>query len=305
MSDLTAMQWSQSAMARSAAVESLTAGGQLDPSQNPSHDMPRQGFVAQRVLFTEQGAAFWALTEVARLEEKELPFLAEVVSRIVVPRNSSGRRDTAGIPVLGHAWEFEQSLRFSEIAVVGAPRTDVQNDGEALLGRLIHGLTHVYNHWAGISDTSNRGRYHNTRFATTARRLGLDVGRRDATTGFTSTGISSEFRGRFSHIIAVLNDSLALKSPSTGNDPLASAFAEAGKPTTSPEPKSKYVFASCRCMNSRGNARTIRIASGSWQPLSIHCSTCGAPFASTTDEPSVPDAEQSAVATSPRPAITN
>lgn len=305
MSDHSITQAGRFALTNPLASESLTTGGQLDLADSSSYETPRRGLVAQEVLFTEQGAAYWALAEIARLQHGELPFLAEVVARIVVPRNSSGKRDATGVAVLGDAWEFEQSARISEIAIFGAQRTDGQNDGEALLGRLVHGLAHVYNHWAGISDTSNRGRYHNARFATTARRLGLGVGRRDATAGFTSTEIASEFRGRFSHIIMVLKDSLALTSPSTGDDPLASAFAGAGTPTTSPEPKSKYVFASCRCMNSRGSARTIRIASGSWQPLTIHCSICGAPFASTTDEPSVPAAGQLAVTSSPRPEITN
>lgn len=296
---------SRAGLTASLPLESLTTSGQLELSGGASNQSAGRGMVAQDVLFTEQGAAYWALTEVARLQRDDLPFLAEVVTRTVVPRTSDGKRSDTGVAAVGEAWEFAQAISISEINVFGAPSAQGQNRGEALLGHLIHGLAHVYNHWSGIKDTSNRGRYHNARFAATAQLLGLDVSLRDATVGFATAVIASEFHARYSHIIDVLNDSLALTSPSTVVDPLATVFAEAEAPAAEVETKSKYVFASCGCTNRRGAARTIRIASGSWQPSTIHCSICGQPFTTTQNPPSESDAGQHVLNASVRTAITH
>ena len=39
----------------------------------------------------------------------------------------------------------------------------------------------------------------------------------------------------------------------------------------------KYIFASCRCLDARRHLVTTRVAKGSWRPGVICCSACQAP----------------------------
>ena len=65
-------------------------------------------------------------------------------------------------------------------------RAEVLVSGEGLqrgpvdvLGTLLHEATHGLAHARKLSDTSRQGRYHNRRYATLARELGLDVAHLD------------------------------------------------------------------------------------------------------------------------------
>ncbi|GHF14685.1 hypothetical protein [Pseudolysinimonas yzui] len=234
-------------------------------------------FIAQRELFAEQGAAFVGLLEVARLCEPRLPLLVEVVTRTVLPIASAGAERRSGFTVSADAWEFGGTIRVSELVLVG-DSIDGLSRGENLLVRMLHGLAHVYNHWAGVKDTSNRERYHNARFARTASLLGLDVTRGDSLTGFVVTGISPVTATEYGPIIRALDQALVLTTPTGTDDPLAAAFDEMRTARVVTPKTSRYVFASCSCLGDRGAPRTIRIAVGSWQADSIHCSLCGTPF---------------------------
>jgi len=89
---------------------------------------------------------------------------------LVVASGSEGKRLNLG-HFAPHRWH-----------VAGADRHEVLVGGEGLqrgptdvLGTLLHEAAHGLAQARGIADTSRQGRYHNHRYATLARELGLDV----------------------------------------------------------------------------------------------------------------------------------
>jgi hypothetical protein len=89
---------------------------------------------------------------------------------VVVASGSDGKRLNLG-HFAAHRWH-----------VAGADRHEVLVGGEGLqrgpldvLGTLLHEAAHGLAHARGIHDTSRQGRYHNRRYATLARELGLQV----------------------------------------------------------------------------------------------------------------------------------
>jgi len=96
------------------------------------------------------------------------PDVPDVV--LVVASGSEGKRLNLG-HFAPHRWE-----------VAGADRHEVLVGGEGLhrgplevLGTLLHEAAHGLAQARAIQDTSRQGRYHNRRYATVARELGLDV----------------------------------------------------------------------------------------------------------------------------------
>jgi hypothetical protein len=84
---------------------------------------------------------------------------------------------------LGHfaagRWQLtspEQPTDRPEVLVSGE---GLQRGGVDVLGTLLHEAAHGLAHARRISDTSRQGRYHNRRYATLARELGLDVAHLD------------------------------------------------------------------------------------------------------------------------------
>jgi hypothetical protein len=89
---------------------------------------------------------------------------------LVVASGSEGKRLNLG-HFAPHRWQ-----------VNGADRHEVLIGGEGLqrgptevLGTLLHEAAHGLAQARGVQDTSRGGRYHNRRYATLARELGLDV----------------------------------------------------------------------------------------------------------------------------------
>jgi hypothetical protein len=96
------------------------------------------------------------------------PDIPEAV--LVVASGSEGKRLNWG-HFAPHRWQVQ-----------GADRHEVLVGGEGLqrgplevLGTLLHEAAHGLAQARGIQDTSRQGRYHNRRYATLARELGLDV----------------------------------------------------------------------------------------------------------------------------------
>ena len=61
---------------------------------------------------------------------------------------------------------------------------------KAIVATLIHEMTHLFCSQNGIKDTSNRGNYHNTRFATAAKTHGLTVEK--TRYGWSKTALTEE-----------------------------------------------------------------------------------------------------------------
>ena len=60
---------------------------------------------------------------------------------------------------------------------------------------LIHEMVHLHCHFAGIKDTSNRGHYHNKRFAQECEKIGLHCQKMEKY-GWASTSLSDELRAK-------------------------------------------------------------------------------------------------------------
>jgi hypothetical protein len=111
-----------------------------------------------------------ALDELTKEVRKNFPEIPDVV--LVV--GSSGKSKGGMKHGHFHAGQWDTSK--------GAPPDEVFFSGESLsrgaeatLGTLIHELAHAAAHAQEIRDTSNNGRYHNTRFKAIAERFGIEL----------------------------------------------------------------------------------------------------------------------------------
>jgi hypothetical protein len=89
---------------------------------------------------------------------------------VVVASGSAGKRLALG-HFAPHRWQVNGTDRH-EVLVGGE---GLQRGALDVLGTLLHEAAHGLAQARGIQDTSRGGRYHNRRYATLARELGLDV----------------------------------------------------------------------------------------------------------------------------------
>jgi hypothetical protein len=155
-----------------------------------------------------------------------------------------------------------------QLASPGQPtdRPEVLVGGEGLrrgpvevLGTLLHEAAHGLAHARGISDTSRQGRYHNRRYATLARELGLDVAHTDPI-GWSATTVPEATAARYADILAALAAALVLwrRAELAGPD--------------APGRLRNALACSCAC------GRRIRVARSVWEAAPIVCGACAAPF---------------------------
>lgn len=153
---------------------------------------------------------------------------------------------------------------------------------EEVLDTLLHEACHAWNAANRIKDCSNRGRYHNRRFAEVALQLGLLVDR-DARFGHTTVGLQPTCRDEFADLLFDLRDALTIvRRPRHISRVPSETTESAGTPEPSVSEQGdrpSYVFASCRCRTARGGEVTFRMAHGSWRDdIAITCSACGSAF---------------------------
>ena len=216
-----------------------------------------------------------SLLEVARLREYEFPELRDVVADFLLV-NVTHRRGGTLAYFAPDRWELGETA-MSEINLIADRSHTFPNlsRGEDVLVSLIHELAHLRAHHAGVKDTSTGGRYHNRRFGEIALALGLKVERTGDYRGLTTPGISVRYWDEYAHLIATLDDAMVLKVSSVARRRVREPSAAEPADTPGEAQVSKYVFASCACRTSSGNARTIRVASGSWSIDTIRCSDHG------------------------------
>jgi hypothetical protein len=134
-----------------------------------------------------------------------------------------------------------------------------------VLGTLLHEAAHGLAHACKISDTSRQGRYHNRRYATLARELGLEVAHMQPI-GWSATSVPSQPPPAASRCW-----------PSwpwpwcCGDAPSRPARLGRAAPAT-PWP------ASCAC------GRRIRVARSVLEQAPILCGACAQPFEPKDDE---------------------
>jgi hypothetical protein len=123
---------------------------------------------------------------------------------LVVASGSEGKRLNLG-HFAAHRWQ-----------VNGADRHEVLVGGEGLqrgplevLGTLLHEAAHGLAQTRGVQDTSRGGRYHNRRYATLARELGLEVASVKPI-GWSATTVPEATAGAYAGQLAELQAALVL-----------------------------------------------------------------------------------------------
>jgi hypothetical protein len=180
------------------------------------------------------------------------PQVPEVV--MAVASGSVGRR---GELKLGHFADRRWTVASAE-----RPELFVGGEGLAagpveVLGTLLHEAAHGLAATRGVQDTSRQGRYHNRRYATLARELGLTV-QRAGSRGWTATTIPAETQAVYAAVIDDLGRALVLWR--------RAEHASPGKPT------SNLLAAVCSC------GRRIRAARSTLAQAPVLCGRCGQAF---------------------------
>lgn len=164
----------------------------------------------------------------------------------------------------------------------GQVRGEVLLAGEALhlsakevFEVLLHEAAHGLNATRGVKDTSRGGRYHNQRFAETAREVGLKV-RAMPPYGLASTEVLPDTVDRYQPAIARLADAMRIarqlgRTVQLGDGKEAGSAegdAEAGER----ERRSAAVAAMCGC------GRRMRMAPTVFEKGDVVCAPCGSAF---------------------------
>jgi len=226
------------------------------------------------------------MNEVASRRSDVLPGLLEHLQDHVVLTSGGTSRPALGWYQCG-AWQHD-GRSVDEIFLNADRRGGHDTDAaEDVLTTLLHEAAHAWNSINRVGGTSNRGLYHNKRFAEAAVQLGLSV-TRNRSHGHRTPGLQDSARHEFADLLSVLDDALVIiREPeratrtkgTKGTATAASIQAAAPLATSHQGQDTRYVFASCGCKTSRGGNVTLRMARGSWRPdITIWCSACGTPF---------------------------
>lgn len=111
------------------------------------------------------------------------------IPQVTVVLGASGRKRNA--MVHGHfapnSWA-EGDERVHEVLLSGE---SLERGAEATLGTILHELAHAFAHAQDIKDTSNNGRYHNTKFKKIAEEFGIHL-EQAPTIGWSVTSVPDE-----------------------------------------------------------------------------------------------------------------
>jgi hypothetical protein len=180
---------------------------------------------------------------------------------LVVASGSEGKRLNLG-HFAPHRWQVQ-----------GSDRHEVLVGGEGLhrgplevLGTLLHEAAHGLAQARQVQDTSRQGRYHNRRYATLARELGLDVASVKPI-GWSATTVPGQTAGAYVGQLEELQAALVLWRRQEHR---------IGSGTRS----RNLLAAACGC------GRRIRVAKATLAEAPILCGACQEPF-----EPADPDEE--------------
>ena len=172
---------------------------------------------------------------------------------LVVASGAAGKRLALG-HFAPHRWQVHGTDRH-EVLVGGE---GLQRGPVDVLGTLLHEAAHGLAQARGIADTSRQGRYHNRRYATLARELGLDV-TIQAPIGWSATSVPEPTAGFYARQLEELQTALVLwrrrETPATAGT------------------RSRNLLA-CRCPC----GRKLRAARTTLAEAPILCGACAQPF---------------------------
>jgi hypothetical protein len=130
----------------------------------------------------------------------------------------------------------------------------LQRGAQPVLATLLHEAAHGVAQARGVKDTSRQGRWHNRRFATLARELGLTVDV-DPKTGWSQTRLTEPLATRYAEPLARLDAALGL---------WRHAERQQGTATTS----RNLLACSCTC------GRKLRVSRATLTQAPILCGAC-------------------------------
>jgi hypothetical protein len=180
------------------------------------------------------------------------PDVPQVVIVVASGSDARSRRLNLGHFAAGR-WQLTNPDTPTNRAEVLVSGEGLQRDPVDVLGTLLHEAAHGLAYARKISDTSRQGRYHNRRYATLARELGLDVGHVQPI-GWSATSVPEPTATRYGEVLA------ELASPA-GSGRSRNALA-----------------CSCAC------GRRIRVARSVLELAPILCAACAQPFQPEDDE---------------------
>jgi hypothetical protein len=168
---------------------------------------------------------------------------------------------------LGHfaagRWQLtDQPTNRAEVLVSGE---GLQRGPIDVLGTLLHEAAHGLAYARKVSDTSRQGRYHNRRYATLARELGLEVAHLEPI-GWSATSVPEPTVARYVEVLAELAEALVLWRRAEQASPVG------------PGRSRNALACSCAC------SRRIRVARSVLELAPIVCAGCAQPFEPEDDE---------------------
>jgi hypothetical protein len=178
---------------------------------------------------------------------------------LVVASGGEGKRLNLG-HFAPHRWQVQGANRH-EVLVGGE---GLQRGPVDVLGTLLHEAAHGLAQARGVQDTSRQGRYHNRRYATLARELGLEVAS-DQHIGWSATTVPYSTAGAYAGQLEDLATALVLWRRQEHR--------------SGPGPRScNLLAATCGC------GRRIRVAKATLAEAPILCGTCEQPFEPTNHD---------------------
>jgi hypothetical protein len=168
---------------------------------------------------------------------------------------------------LGHfaAGRWQLTDRPTDRAEVLVSGEGLQRGPVDVLGTLLHEAAHGLASVRKVSDTSRQGRYHNRRYATLARELGLEVAHLDPI-GWSATSVPEPTAACYGEVLAELAAALVLWRRAEQANPAGSG-------------RSRNALAcTCAC------GRRIRVARSVLELAPILCAGCAQPFQPEDDE---------------------
>jgi hypothetical protein len=192
------------------------------------------------------------------------PDVPEVVIVVASGSDPRSRRLNLGHFAAGR-WQLTSPDAPSDRAEVLVSGEGLQRGPVDVLGTLLHEAAHGLASVRTISDTSRQGRYHNRRYATLARELGLEVAHVQPI-GWSATSVPDPTAARYAKTLTELTEALVLWRR-----------AEQASPA-GPGQSRNALACSCAC------GRRIRVARSVLELAPILCAGCAQPFQPEDDE---------------------
>lgn len=136
-----------------------------------------------------------AIVTEARKQHEDIP------EKLVVVMDSGKRRSSM---VHGHFARLSWHDDYSEIKL---GTESLARGAVPTLGTVLHELSHAVAFARGVQDTSNKGRYHNSKFREIANEMGIHV-EQDGTIGWSKTSVPEETQQKYSFLIEDLDKAI-------------------------------------------------------------------------------------------------